>query len=141
MRKSGLQENLNIERPFYRDVLELSWHDKQYKIVRSGIIVRESRIYKDGEYLAGVRERLGIMTHFDVYKKAKKIFGIDEKESLFKHGYAIVDSKGNEIGSLRPAGLFIPLISNLGKGYEGEYTGITKTDEETLVLSLLALCV
>jgi hypothetical protein len=140
-RKNGIQEDINVKRPAYRDVLELSWRNKKYKIIRSGTILRESRIYKEGEYLAGIRERLGIMTHFDIYRKAKHTFGITEEETLFKHGYTIKNKKGTIIGTLRPTGLYIPIISSTGKGYEGEYTGITKDEEETLLLSLLALCI
>lgn len=139
-RKNGKEEEINVERPFYRDMLEVEWRGKKYKIVRSGLIVREARIYREGEYYAKVLERLGVMTHFDIYRKAKKVLTIDEKESLFKHCYDI--SKGKKtVGVLRPSGLYIPILSNIGKGYEGEYTGITRDDEEVLILSLLAVCV
>ncbi len=139
-RKNGKEEEIHVERPFYRDMLEVEWRGKKYKVVRSGLIVREAIIYREGEYYAKVLERLGVMTHFDIYRKAKKILTIDEKESLFRHGYDI-NKRKKVVGSLRPSGLYIPVLSNIGKGYEGEYTGITRDDEEALVLSLLAVCI
>jgi hypothetical protein len=138
-RKTGSEEEVVATRPFYRDVLDIDWHNAHFQIIRSGIVVREALVYKNGVYFVGVRERLGIMTHFDIYRREKRVFTIHEKEGLTTHEFEIRRGK-EKIGSIRPAGLYIPLLSNAGKGFHGNYAGILRDEEETMVMTILAVC-
>ncbi|MCD6523025.1 MAG: hypothetical protein J7K68_04710 [Candidatus Diapherotrites archaeon] len=138
IRRGSSTEIIRIERPFYKDVLEVDWFDTHYTIVRSGIIVRNAKIYKQGEYIGSVYERIGIMTHFDVFRKAKKLFDIHEHETLFTQEFKIMKNH-KAIGRLRSIGVYIPLLSNLGKGIEGEFFDLKPEEEEILVLSIIAI--
>ncbi|MCK4327213.1 MAG: hypothetical protein KAW41_01925 [Candidatus Diapherotrites archaeon] len=136
-RKTG-DETIHAIRPFYKDVLDVDWGPTHYTIVRSGLVIRGAKVYRENEYIGKVEEKIGFMTHFDVYHKAKKSFEIKERETLFKQHFEIVKD-GKQVGVIRPEGVYIPILSNLGKGIEGEYTGITKDDEEMLLMAVLAL--
>jgi hypothetical protein len=138
-RKTGGEEEVVATRPFYRDVLDIDWHNAHFQIIRSGIVVREALVYKNGVYFVSVRERLGVMTHFDVYRREKRVFTINEKESLTTQEFEIMRGK-EKIGSIRPAGLYIPLLSNAGKGFHGNYAGILREEEETMVMAILSVC-
>jgi len=136
-RKDG-DETIQIIRPFYTDVLEADRGTTHYTIVRSGIIVRGAKIYRERGYLGKVQEKLGFSTTFEVYHKAKKVFEIKERETLIKQHYEITKN-GQHIGSIKPVGVYIPILSSFGKGIEGEYSGITKEEEEVLLMAILAL--
>ncbi|MFC2175279.1 hypothetical protein ACFLQ2_05475 [archaeon] len=136
-RKDG-DETLQVVRPFYTDVLEVDWGTTHYTIVRSGLIIRGAKIYKEKEYIGKVEEKIGFMTQFEIHRKAKQVMELKEHETLLKQHYEITKD-GKHIGKIQPHGVYVPLLSNLGKGVEGEYTGISKEDEEILLMSILAL--
>ena len=136
-RKEG-DEIIQVIRPFYSDVLEVDRGTTHYTIVRSGLIVRGAKIYREREYIGRVSENIGFRTHFDVYHKAKKRFSIEERETLIKQHYEITRA-GKHIGSIKPIGVYVPILSTLGKGLEGDYTGITKEEEEILLMAVIAL--
>lgn len=129
---------IHITKPFYKDTLEIDWETTHYTIIRSGMIVRGAKIYKEKEYLGKVEEKIGFMTHFDIYHKAKKLFAIHEHEQIFNQYFDILKA-GGSIGKIKAIGIYVPIISNLGKGLEGEYSGITKDEEEILLMSIIAL--
>ena len=136
-RKEG-DEVIRVMRPFYTDVLEVDWGTTHYTIVRSGLVVRGAKIYREKEYIGKVSEKLGFMTHFDVYHKAKRLLAIEERETLLKQHY-VISKAGKPIGSIVPVGVYVPILSSLGKGISGEYGGITKDEEEILLMSIIAL--
>lgn len=136
-RKDG-DEVIQVVRPFYTDVLEVDWGMTHYTIVRTGLVVRGAKIYKEKEYIGKVSEKIGFMTHFDVYHKAKRLLAIEERETLLKQHYEI-SKAGKHVGSINPVGVYVPILSNLGKGVEGDYSGITKEEEELLLMSIIAL--
>ena len=136
-RKDG-DEVIQVVRPFYTDVLEVDWGTTHYTIVRTGLVVRGAKIYKEKEYIGKVSEKIGFMTHFDVYHKAKRLLAIEERETLLKQHY-VISKAGKRIGSIKPVGVYVPILSNLGKSIEGDYSGITKGEEELLLMSIIAL--
>ncbi len=136
-RKEG-DEVIQVVRPFYTDVLEVDWGTTHYTIVRTGLVVRGAKIYREKEYIGKVSEKIGFKTHFDVYHKAKRLLAIEERETLLKQHYEI-NKAGKRVGSIRPVGVYVPILSNLGKGVGGDYSGITKEEEELLLMSIIAL--
>ncbi len=138
VRRKGSEETIHVRRPFYTDVLEVDWGTTHYTIVREGLVVRGAKIYREKEYLGKVEEKIGFMTHFDVFLKAKRIFAIEEHETLLKQRFDIMQ-QGKVVGSVRPVGIYVPILSNLGKGIEGDYSGITKEEEEMLLMAIIAL--
>lgn len=140
LKKPNKTEILKINRPFYRDVLEVQWYKDHYKILRSGIVVREAKFFKNDVYIGSLRETLGLNTTFDVFGKGKKLFKIEEVDKLVSQEFTI--KKGNtEVGKLVPTGIYIPIISEMGKGMQGWYQGLTHKEEETLLMAVLALSV
>ena len=129
---------LNIDRPFYKDILEVSWLGTRYTIVRSGILVRNAKIFKKGEYLGSVEEKIGVMTHFDVYRHDSKMVSLHEHETLLKQEFEI-KKNGDKVGRMRSVGVYIPILSNLGKGIEGEYFDLSEEEEEMAVLAMVAI--
>ena len=136
-RKAG-SEVIQVERPFYKDVLEVDWLTTHYKIVRSGLLRRDAKIYKEGEYLGKIEEQLGFMTHFDVYHKAKKLLAFHEHETITKQEFRVLKN-GKDVGLIRPMGVYVPILSNIGKGVHGEYWELTKEEEELLLLAIIAV--
>lgn len=136
-RKEGT-ETIRIQRPFYTDVLEVDCGTTHYTIVREGLIVRGAKIYREKEYIGKVEEKVGFMSHFDVFLKARRVFAIEERETLIKQHFDIL-KQGKVIGHIRPIGVYVPILSNLGKGVEGDYSGITKDEEEILLMGIVAL--
>lgn len=136
-RKDG-SETYQIIRPFYTDILEVDRGTTHYTIVREGLIVRGAKIYKEKEYIGKVKEKIGFMTHFDVYLKARRLFEIEEKETFLKQHFGVM-KHGEKIGEIHPIGVYVPILSNLGKGIEGHYSGITKEEEEILLMAVIAL--
>ncbi len=132
------KETIQIQRPFYRDVLEIDWGTTHYKIIREGLVVRGAKIYKEKEYIGKVEEKIGFLTHFDVYQKAKKTFSIKEHETLLKQFFNIY-KQNEKIGEIKPTGIYVPILSNIGKGIAGNYTKITKEEEEILLMAIIAL--
>lgn len=131
-------ETIHVERPFYRDVLEVDWNTTHYKIVREGIVVREARVYKENDYIGKIDEQIGFLTHFNVYMKAKRVFEIAERETLLEQ-YFEIKKNGKVIGKIKPVGVYIPILSNIYKGIEGEYTQLSKEEEEILLMTILAI--
>lgn len=138
IRKDGKTELISIKRPFYRDVLEVHWLDRHYTVVRSGIVQRIAKIYKNGSYLGIVREKLGLMTHFDVFRKAKMALSLHEHETVLNQEFNIRKGR-KDFGSLHTIGVYVPLLSNMGKGLEGQFSGLKPEDEEILVLAIIAI--
>ena len=136
-RKSG-EETIHARRPFYIDVLEVDWGTTHYTIVREGLIVRGAKIYREKEYIGKVEEKIGFMTHFDVFLKARRVFAIEERETLLKQRFDIL-KQGTVIGHIQPMGIYVPILTNLGKGIEGNYSSITPDEEEILLMAILAL--
>jgi len=119
-------------------VLEVDWGTTHYTIVREGLIVRGAKIYREKEYIGKVEEKIGFMTHFDVFLKARRVFAIEERETLLKQRFDIL-KQGTVIGHIQPMGIYVPILSNLGKGIEGNYSSITQDEEEILLMAILAL--
>lgn len=136
-RKEG-EETIQVRRPFYTDVLEVDWGTTHYTIVREGLVVRGAKVYREKEYIGKVEEKIGFMTHFDVFLKAKRVFAIEERETLLTQHFDIIH-QGKVVGHIKPVGVYVPILSNLGKGVEGDYSGITKDDEEMLLMAIIAL--
>ncbi|MBN3037321.1 MAG: hypothetical protein JW834_02655 [Candidatus Diapherotrites archaeon] len=138
VRRKKQTDLISINRPFYKDILEVKWFNAKYSIIRSGLIVRTAKIYKNGEYIGSIKERLGIMSHFDVYRKAKKLFDIHEHETILQQEFKILkDNK--EIGKIAPLGVYVPILSSIGKGLSGHYQDMLEEEEELLLMTVIAL--
>jgi hypothetical protein len=137
--RKGQTEVLDVKRPFYRDVLEVKWAGTRYTVIRTGVIVRHAQLYREGSLIGELEEKIGVMTHFDVTRAgAGKAFDIHEEETFTKQEFKILQ-KGQVVGTIRPIGIYVPILSNIGKGVQGEYYNVSKADEELLLLSTLAI--
>jgi hypothetical protein len=134
----GATKTIQVDRPLYRDMLEVDWTTTHFTIVRAGVIVRGAKLYKEKDYMGKVEERIGFLTHFDVFQKAKKIFEIEERENIFSQYYE-VSRNGQVIGKIKPIGVYVPILSNIGKGIEGEYKPLPKEEEELLIMAIISL--
>ena len=137
--RDGKEETIDIERPFWKDVLIAKWVSDKYSIHRRGILIRKANIIGKTGLLGRVREEVRLFTKLVVYSKDKKEFEIIERD-YFWHKEFIVKHNGKTIGSFRHVGVYIPLISSMGKGFEGEWEDIPKDKETLLVLSLISVC-
>lgn len=138
VRRKDSEETIHARRPFYTDVLEVDWGTTHYTLVREGLVVRGAKVYREKEYIGKVEEKIGFMTHFDVFLKARRVFAIEERETLLRQHFDIM-RQGKPVGQIRPVGIYVPILSNLGKGIEGDYSGITKEEEEILLMAIIAL--
>lgn len=138
IKRKGGSELITVKRPFYKDVLEVHWFDRDFRIDRKGILMREARIYKENKFFGLVKERFGIMSHFDVFLGKTKILDIHEKDMVISQEFKVL-KKNKEVGLLRPIGIYVPLLSNIGKGLSGFYHGLNRQEEEILINTILAL--
>ncbi len=136
--RNGKSETIHVERPFFEDILLVKWLGEKYRIERRGILIRNGKIMKNGEFLGRFVEIPSIFTKILVYSKAKKEFEIEERDYFFGQEF-IIKRNGKEIGKFRPLGIHVPILSFIGKGIEGEWSRLPGDAEELLVLALLGL--
>ncbi|GEM_PF-6732402 len=136
--RDGKEEVIDIERPFWEDVLLAKWINERYKIVRSGLLLRSAKIFLKGELIGRIKEVFGFTTSISVFSKSDKVFDIVERDYLLKQEF-IVKKGDRVVGVIRPIGVYVPLLSNIGKGFSGEFYGLSPSEEKLLVLSIIAL--